>query len=74
MAKRHKSVGRGRNDLCPCGSGKLFKRCCLITEQAEKARQIRGQRGWAAYMKRALGFMRRTTTADIWAMRRPIIE
>jgi hypothetical protein len=19
----------GRNDLCPCGSGKLFKRCCL---------------------------------------------
>lgn len=19
----------GRNDLCPCGSGKIFKRCCL---------------------------------------------
>jgi uncharacterized protein YecA (UPF0149 family) len=19
----------GRNDLCPCGSGKLFKHCCL---------------------------------------------
>jgi hypothetical protein len=19
----------GRNDLCPCGSRKLFKRCCL---------------------------------------------
>lgn len=19
----------GRNDLCPCGTGKLFKRCCL---------------------------------------------
>lgn len=19
----------GRNDLCPCGSGKVFKRCCL---------------------------------------------
>ena len=19
----------GRNDLCPCGSGKLFKSCCL---------------------------------------------
>jgi uncharacterized protein YecA (UPF0149 family) len=18
----------GRNDLCPCGSGKLFKKCC----------------------------------------------
>ena len=19
----------GRNDLCPCGSGQLFKKCCL---------------------------------------------
>jgi uncharacterized protein YecA (UPF0149 family) len=19
----------GRNDLCPCGSGKRFKKCCL---------------------------------------------
>ncbi len=19
----------GRNDLCPCGSGKIFKKCCL---------------------------------------------
>ena len=19
----------GRNDLCPCGSGRTFKRCCL---------------------------------------------
>ncbi len=21
--------GVGRNDLCPCGSGKKFKKCCL---------------------------------------------
>ena len=21
--------GVGRNDLCPCGSGKKYKRCCL---------------------------------------------
>jgi uncharacterized protein YecA (UPF0149 family) len=21
----------GRSDLCPCGSGKLFKRCCLAS-------------------------------------------
>jgi uncharacterized protein YecA (UPF0149 family) len=20
----------GRNDLCPCGSGRLFKKCCLM--------------------------------------------
>ena len=24
--------GVGRNDPCPCGSGKKFKRCCLATE------------------------------------------
>ena len=24
-----KSVGTGRNDLCPCGPGKKYKRCCL---------------------------------------------
>jgi uncharacterized protein YecA (UPF0149 family) len=23
----------GRNDLCPCGSGKRFKRCCLRLEK-----------------------------------------
>ena len=23
----------GRNDLCPCGSGKKYKKCCLVTEQ-----------------------------------------
>jgi hypothetical protein len=21
----------GRNDLCPCGSGRLFKKCCLMS-------------------------------------------
>jgi uncharacterized protein YecA (UPF0149 family) len=28
----------GRNDPCPCGSGKKYKKCCL---QAEKARGLR---------------------------------
>ena len=23
----------GRNEFCPCGSGKKFKKCCLDTEQ-----------------------------------------
>ena len=25
----------GRNDPCPCGSGKKYKRCCLNTTQPE---------------------------------------
>ncbi|MCF6238344.1 MAG: SEC-C domain-containing protein [Candidatus Marinimicrobia bacterium] len=24
----------GRNDPCPCGSGKKYKKCCLLTEQS----------------------------------------
>ena len=27
----------GRNDPCPCGSGKKYKRCCLPVHQAEQA-------------------------------------
>jgi uncharacterized protein YecA (UPF0149 family) len=24
-----------RNDICPCGSGRKFKHCCLITKERE---------------------------------------
>ena len=27
----------GRNDLCPCGSGKKYKRCCLPKEEGARA-------------------------------------
>jgi len=31
----------GRNDPCPCGSGKKYKRCCLAKdEDAERARAV----------------------------------
>lgn len=26
----------GRNDLCPCGSGKKFKKCCELKQGAKK--------------------------------------
>ena len=25
----------GRNDLCPCGSGKKYKKCCLLKSGAD---------------------------------------
>ncbi len=42
----------GRNELCPCGSGKKFKKCCALkprfsiqqlsnTEQPEKATDLK---------------------------------
>jgi hypothetical protein len=28
-----KSTKAGRNELCPCGSGKKFKKCCAAKQQ-----------------------------------------
>lgn len=30
----------GRNDPCPCGSGKKYKRCCLDRDKAEQSARI----------------------------------
>ena len=30
----------GRNDPCPCGSGKKYKKCCLATEEAVEREQL----------------------------------
>jgi len=38
------TVKIGRNDPCPCGSGKKYKRCCLAKDQeAERARRVATQ-------------------------------
>jgi hypothetical protein len=34
----------GRNDLCPCGSGKKYKKCCLLKEDALSLSQHRLRR------------------------------
>jgi hypothetical protein len=34
----------GRNDPCPCGSGKKYKQCCLPHEEAARAEQLRLRR------------------------------
>ena len=30
-----KFKGTGRNEICPCGSGKKYKKCCLEGEENE---------------------------------------
>ena len=32
-----KNIKAGRNDTCPCGSGKKFKKCCAV-KQARRNR------------------------------------
>ena len=31
----------GRNDPCPCKSGKKYKKCCLAADQARVSEQLR---------------------------------
>lgn len=31
----------GRNDPCPCGSGKKYKKCCMLSDEVNPAREIR---------------------------------
>jgi len=30
----------GRNDACPCGSGKKYKRCCLDVDEKKRRKQM----------------------------------
>ena len=59
----------GRNEPCPCGSGRKYKRCCLCKEQEAKA-------ATSAVIsdnhRDALAFTLATTVEDVWAMRRPV--
>lgn len=34
----------GRNDPCPCGSGKKYKQCCLMKQSEDQTEQIKVQR------------------------------
>jgi hypothetical protein len=34
----------GRNDPCPCGSGKKYKHCCMNAQQAEPPEELRWRR------------------------------
>jgi uncharacterized protein YchJ len=33
----HTPMKSGRNDPCPCGSGKKYKQCCLQAREAQQA-------------------------------------
>lgn len=42
----------GRNDPCPCGSGKKYKKCCLLKERAGKMAELREERARKGYWDR----------------------
>jgi predicted metal-binding transcription factor (methanogenesis marker protein 9) len=34
----------GRNDPCPCGSGKKYKKCCIAKDAVVEIRKVREER------------------------------
>ena len=38
---RHEQPPVGRNDPCPCGSGKKYKKCCLAKQRQQPAQAVR---------------------------------
>ena len=55
----------GRNDPCPCGSGKKYKHCCLKREQKTRGTTLQLERAQATLYNRLLTFSRdRQGTTD----------
>jgi hypothetical protein len=48
----------GRNDPCPCGSGKKYKYCCLKKEAEGRSEAIGRERSWDTMMDKLLDFSR----------------
>ena len=55
----------GRNDPCPCGSGKEFKKCCLLEQEAIPFE--RGAAGASADLRRAMGGMQFGSLTEVQA-------
>jgi Flp pilus assembly protein TadD len=56
----------GRNDPCPCGSGKKFKRCCLgRIEEQERVERVRVERERVAAEMERLEMVRKRAEARL---------
>jgi hypothetical protein len=49
----------GRNDPCPCGSGKKYKNCCLKKDRAQRLREGAWQRQEQVTVEKLLAFAQR---------------
>jgi len=51
----------GRNDPCPCGSGRKYKQCCLPKDRAAQARQVGLRRNDEYLWARLIAYAQRPT-------------
>jgi SEC-C motif/Protein of unknown function (DUF2384) len=62
----HSRQNTGRNDLCPCGSGKKYKQCCLKAAQASAESPWSRQRSASGRLaQEMISFARRSFAADV---------
>ena len=57
----------GRNDLCPCGSGKKYKKCCLAKDEAieiAKNRVINARKKFECVIEKIIEFSNREEYKD----------
>lgn len=50
-----------RNDPCPCGSGKKYKRCCMARDKAEQAERVAWERATQDMRVALIGFAKEET-------------
>lgn len=48
----------GRNDPCPCGSGKKYKACCMARDKTEQAERVAWERAVQDMHRALIGFAR----------------
>ena len=57
----------GRNDSCPCGSGRKYKKCCMRNDQNMRNQRIVAIR---EQWKRNMDFARQYRTVEyVWGLR-----
>jgi len=62
----HSRQNTGRNDLCPCGSGKKYKHCCLKAAQAPEDSPWSRQRDASGRLaQEMMSFVRRRFANDV---------
>jgi Flp pilus assembly protein TadD len=68
----------GRNDPCPCGSGRKFKHCCQDKDQRSAARAAAPGRGRSAAPAERLQALRQAalehSAAERWAEAAPLLQ
>jgi hypothetical protein len=58
----------GRNDPCPCGSGKKYKRCCMARDKAAQADRVAWERAAQDMRIALIGFAKERTFVRDLAM------